>query len=149
MNFLSTTHDAAIKWKHFPRYWPFVREVHRSPVSFPHKGQWRGALMFSLTCAEINSWVNNRKSGDLRHHRDYYDVTAMSLHNTSISLSLWILGHGYVITSIVLWGAMTQPTLIFDADPYKPPLRLGGWLHPSGSYWRDNLAMAYMICWFS
>ena len=37
-----------IKWKHFPRYGPFVRGSHRSPVNSPHKGQWRGALMFSL-----------------------------------------------------------------------------------------------------
>ena len=39
-------HDGVIKWKHFPRYWPFVRGIHRSPVNSPHKGQWRGALMF-------------------------------------------------------------------------------------------------------
>ena len=26
-------HDDVIKWKHFPRYWPFVREIHRSPVN--------------------------------------------------------------------------------------------------------------------
>ena len=43
-------HDDVIKWKHFPRYWPFVRGIHRSPVNSPHKGQWRGALMFSLIC---------------------------------------------------------------------------------------------------
>ena len=28
-----TNHDDVIKWKHFPRYWPFVREIHRSPVN--------------------------------------------------------------------------------------------------------------------
>ena len=28
-------HDAVIKWKHFPRYWPFVRGIHRSPVNSP------------------------------------------------------------------------------------------------------------------
>ena len=44
-------HDDVIKWKHFPRYWPFVRGIHRSSVNSPHKGQWRGALMFSLICA--------------------------------------------------------------------------------------------------
>ena len=43
-----------IKWKHFPRYWPFVRGIHRSPVNYPHKSQWRGALMFSLMCTRIN-----------------------------------------------------------------------------------------------
>ena len=31
-------HDDVIKWKHFPRYWPFVRRIHRSPVNSPHKG---------------------------------------------------------------------------------------------------------------
>ena len=38
---------------------------HRSPVNSPHKGQWRGALMFSLICAWTNGWVNNRNAGDL------------------------------------------------------------------------------------
>ena len=43
-------HDV-IKWKSFPRYWPFVRGIHRLPVNSPHKGQWRGALMFTLIYA--------------------------------------------------------------------------------------------------
>ena len=46
-----TFHDDVIKWKHFPRYWPFVRGIHRWPVNSPHKGQWRGAFMFSLISA--------------------------------------------------------------------------------------------------
>ena len=33
----------------FSRYWPFVREIHRSPVNSPHKGQLRWALMFSVS----------------------------------------------------------------------------------------------------
>ena len=59
-------HDDVIKWKHFPRYWPFVRGIHRSPVNSPHKGQWRRALMFPLICAWINGCTNNREAGDLR-----------------------------------------------------------------------------------
>ena len=47
-------HDDIIKWKHFPRYWPFVRGIHRPPMNSPHKGQWRGALTFSLIW--INGW---------------------------------------------------------------------------------------------
>ena len=35
----------------------------------PHKGQWRGTLMFSLIWAQMNRWVNNRDAGDLRRHR--------------------------------------------------------------------------------
>ena len=57
-------------------YWPFVRGIHRSPV--PNKGQWRGALMFSLICVWINGWVNNREAGDLRRYRARYDVTVMA-----------------------------------------------------------------------
>ena len=70
-------HDDVIKWKHFPRYWPFVRGIHRSPVNSPHKGQWRGALIFPFICAWINGWVNIREAGDLRRHRAHYDVIVM------------------------------------------------------------------------
>ena len=70
-------HDDVIKWKHFPRYWPFVQGIHRSPVNSLHKGQWRWALLFSLICFWINGWVNNREAGDLRRYRTHYDVTVM------------------------------------------------------------------------
>ena len=46
----STVYSGVIKWKHFPRYWSFVRTIHRPPVNSPYKGQWRGALMFYLIC---------------------------------------------------------------------------------------------------
>ena len=77
-----------LKWKHFPRYWPFVRGIHRwqRPVTHSfdvffdlrcflwfapfvrgihrwlvnpsHKGQWRRALMFSLICARTNTEIS-------------------------------------------------------------------------------------------
>ena len=70
-------HDDVIKWKHFPRYWPFVRGIHQSLVNSPHKGQWRGALTFSLICVWINGWVNKREAGDLRRYPAHFDVTVM------------------------------------------------------------------------
>ena len=70
-------HDDDIKWKHFPRYLPFVRRIYWLPVNSPHKGQWRGALMFSLICAWTNGWAYTQDAGDLRHHRAQYDVTVM------------------------------------------------------------------------
>ena len=79
-------HDDVIKWKHFPRYWPFVRGIHRSPVNSPHKGQWRGALMFSLICVWINGWVNNRGAGDLWRYRPHHDVTVMSVVNSEVKI---------------------------------------------------------------
>ena len=74
-----TYHSDVIEWNHFPRYWPFVRGIHRSPVNSPHKGQWRGALMFYLIYAPINGWVNTEEAGDLRRHRAHYDVIVMIL----------------------------------------------------------------------
>ena len=55
----------------------FVRRIHRSPVNSPHKGQWLGALLFSLNCAWTNSWANNGDAGDLRCHCAHYDFILM------------------------------------------------------------------------
>ena len=63
--------------EYFPRYWPFVRGIQWSPVNSPHKGKWRGALMFPLICAWINGWVNNEEAGDLGRHPAHYDVIVM------------------------------------------------------------------------
>ena len=68
-------HDDVIRWKHFPRYWPFVRGIHRPPVNSPHKCQWSRALMFSLICA-LNKRLS-KQAGDLRRHRANYDVKVM------------------------------------------------------------------------
>ena len=70
-------------WRHqmetFSALLAICAGIHRSPVNSPHKGQWRGALMFSLICARINNWVNNGEAGDLRRHRGHYDVIVMSI----------------------------------------------------------------------
>ena len=55
------------------------------PVNSPYKGQWRGALMFSLISVWTNGWVNNCEAGDLRLHCGHYDVTVM------MSISLWFI----------------------------------------------------------
>ena len=70
-------HNDVLQWKHFPRNKPFVGGIYRSPVNSPHKGQWHGALVFSLICVWINGWVNNHKAGDLRRYRSHYDVIVM------------------------------------------------------------------------
>ena len=62
------SHDDVMRWKHFPHYWPLMREIHRWPVNSPYKDQWCRALMCSLICAWINSQVNNHGAGDLRCH---------------------------------------------------------------------------------
>ena len=68
-------HDDVIKWKHFPRYWPFVRE---STVGFPSQRPVTRGIDISLICAWANAWVNNRDPGDLRRHGAHYDVTVLA-----------------------------------------------------------------------
>ena len=58
------------------------------PVNSPHKGQWRGALMFSLICAWINNWVNNHEADDLRRRRGHYDVNVMRQQNDDVMETL-------------------------------------------------------------
>ena len=82
------------------------------PVNSPHKGQWRGALMFSFICAWINDWVNNREAGDLRRHRGHYGVIVILKINSQCrsfseapTLAMYFL-HGFPsqrVRSARLW----------------------------------------------
>ena len=100
---LEKIHDDVIKWKHFPRYWPFVRGIHRFPVNSPHKYQWRGALMFSLICVWINGWVNNREAGDLRRYRAHYDVLVMTNISLRFLKAIWIVKRTNLVHWTVSW----------------------------------------------
>ena len=90
------SHDDVIKRKHFPHYWPCVRGIHRSPVNSPHKGQWHGALVFSLICTWINSSVNHWEAGYLRRHRALHDVIVMDV--------VWVTEPIWDIKTLVTWG---------------------------------------------
>ena len=92
-------HDDVIKWKHFLRYWPFVRGIHRSPVNSPHKGQWRGALMFSLICTWTNASVNNRDASDSRRHRTHYDIAVMD--DITVTLMTFLFQYPKIILILV------------------------------------------------
>ena len=88
-------------WRHqmeiFSALLDLCAGIHRSPVNSLHKGQWRGALIFSLICVWINGWVNNREAGDLRRYRVHCDVIVMHLWcNMMYLLRLWITLSGYV-----------------------------------------------------
>ena len=86
-------HDDVIKWKHFPRYWPVVRGIHRSRDNFPHKGQWRGALVFSLICAlnkrlskQLWSWWFETPSRSLWRH---CNVTSKTIRKLLMAKETW------------------------------------------------------------
>ena len=68
-------------WRHpmdtFSALLAICAGINRTPVNFPHKGQWFGALMFSLICVWIYGRLNNHEAGDLRRYRTHYEVIAM------------------------------------------------------------------------
>ena len=96
----------------FPRNWPFVRGIHRSPMNSPHKAHWRGALMFSLICVWINDWVNNREAGDLRRYRAHCDVSVMWLR----------LYHSLDRMKLLLKWDTVRVELWFTKPAFHPPL---------------------------
>ena len=125
-------HDGVIKWKHFPRYWPFV-----SPVNFPHKWQWRETLILSLICAWINGWVNNHAAGDLRRHRAHYDYDATvmvigqpkgRLCEEQLPTERSLLGVAWGCRSSEIWasawplGALPADLFLNPSDIYREPL---------------------------
>ena len=107
----SMNHDDVIKWKHFLRHWPFVRGIHRPPVNSPHKGQWRGTLMFSLIYAWINGWVNNCEAGDLIRHVGHYDVILMTMCIIMI-LQWFVQRNVYNMNTVWLWTDAISKTLV-------------------------------------
>ena len=70
-------HDDIIRWKHFPRYWPFVKEIHQSPGYPSQRPLMRSFDVF--LCAL--SLTKSPDAGDLRRHAAHCDVTIVVAQN--------------------------------------------------------------------
>ena len=108
--------------------------IHRSPVNSSHKGQWRGALMFSLICAWINGWVNNREAGDLRRHRAHYGVIVMHFA-VFCSLILVNLPISYKVTSLALWNNHTVGVVPDMYNPWEIGVNKSYWFTKNKSHY--------------
>ena len=73
-------------WRHQMETFSALLALCAGPGEFPHKGQWRGTLMFSFICAWVKDWVNNCEPGDLRCHHGHYDVNVMNLPYSCLPL---------------------------------------------------------------
>ena len=82
----SLSHDHFIKWKHFPRYWPCVRGIHRSPVN-------------SLTQRPVTRSFD--VFFDLRPNHAHYDVIVMGdrYRGIRVNISLESIRTGYIATA--------------------------------------------------
>ena len=107
---LGLFHEDVIKGKHFPRSWPFVRGIHRTPVNSSNKSQCLWCLLWSTPW--INGWVNNREAGDLRRHRVHYDVIVIFSSKITIVLLpvtvvVWFLARHVVLISYHVCGNLS------------------------------------------
>ena len=66
-------------------------------------------LMFSLICARINGWVNNREAGDLRRYQAHCDVIVMILS--------YLLGAKLLRVVMLTWGTLKQITVQMSKNP--------------------------------
>ena len=131
-------YDDVIKWKHFlPRYWPFVRGIHQSPVDYHQKGQWCRALMFFFY-VHLNkrlskqsrcwwfetSWHSSWRhySGLNRHAENTYFSNALIISDGSVTTDICI-HYGDVIMGEIA-SQVTSLTIVYstfysDADQRK------------------------------
>ena len=86
------------------------------PVNSSHKGQWRGALMFSLICASINDWVNNREAGKLRRHRGHYDVNVMAIRYPIPSLERLTFLETYAYWGVIEAVSLRELSVRYRSD---------------------------------
>ena len=100
---------------------PFVQVLHQSPVTSPHKGQWRGALMLSLICTWRNGWENNHEAGDLRCHCTHWVTSG----NRGTYYCFWSV-------SAAISAAAVLPTLF---NFLGKPLKLISSNHTWLTYW--------------
>ena len=154
----SNAENVSIWWRHhvetFPCHWLFVRGNRWSPVDSPHKGQWRGALMFPLICAWTDGWANNRDVGYLRRHGAHYDVTVTT--NTSAYFLECIVRSDTEFESSLLscvieclhygircWSPLAiEWTLFWILNPLYSFIRVGVSGPPLSSYWSSGVLQA-------
>ena len=129
-------------WRHqmktFSALLAFCAENSPVPVNYPHKGQWRGALMFSLIWTWINSWVNNPEAGDLRRHRAHCDVSVMSGRFVfRVVYSLWNSTRVFVDAHVKLKSDL----IILQHQSYCFESVLYLMIRNLMSYWNDSPVM--------
>ena len=73
--------------------------------------------MFSLICAWINGWVDNREAGDWRRHRAHYDVIVMFLFlKVDIGNANHVRGTAPIVVQLQIYHCLTAASL-YDGRP--------------------------------
>ena len=111
-------HDDVIKWKHFPRNWPFVRGIHRLPVNSPHK--WPVTRSFDVffdlrlniqfSKQSWGWWFETPSRSLWRHFNDQHFRSCIPSH--SIGLYFWGVDNSLIPGCLWLLAFILNNTLI-------------------------------------
>ena len=93
------------------------------PVNSQHKASHVEIWYFLW----YNGWVNNRDAGDLRRHRDHYDVTVMFIY--SLSTRLISYQNPSVIIRFVLSTPISQSVALYLISSLKTDVLQFLWTH--------------------
>ena len=85
---ISALHDDVIKWKHFPRYWPFVREIHR----------WQRPVTWNFD-AFLDLRLNKRLSKQLG--RRWFKTPSRPLWRQCNEVSTLISAHTEILMGLI------------------------------------------------
>ena len=99
----------------------------------PHKGQWSGALMFSLICVWTNGWASNRDAGDLGCHCAHNGVTVLS----ALSVQRMIYALPLQLPDCIRYVMLLPVFIEFELIP------------PSAAYmrqWTGSVFFQLMVC---
>ena len=126
-------HDDVIKWKHFPRYWPFVRGIHRSPVNIPAQRPvtWSFDVFFDLRLNKRLSkqswgWWFETLSRPLWRHCNggifpvfciCFDICTLTFDIFPVHWSVWVI----VVTALMslsVWETVSMVTFSVFGSSY-------------------------------
>ena len=86
-------HNDDIKWKRFPRYWPFVRGIHRSTVNSPPNGRAMG-VSYELLGENSPRYIGSAQV--TRPQR----VRVLPHYITALLITSTTMGHYFVMGAI-------------------------------------------------
>ena len=100
------------------------------PLCREYTGHWwiprsKANDMFSLICAWIKGWVNNREAGDLRRHCAHYDVIVMRISLTQCQ-KCWhfrikvVITTGLITNSVYPFINNVWHTSIYEYNKHDP-----------------------------
>ena len=107
MNRPFSHHDDVIKWNHFPRYWPFVRWIHRAPVSRSFDVCFGLRLNKRLSKQSRRRWFDTPLCSLWRHCDAAQDCPGSYRHRTGLVMGMCSISNQMEIKCSSLLGQLS------------------------------------------